>query len=110
MIITKTCYCLKNMKFTLHFQNILNITNFCDVLHIPSNFLSSSRISFTFPQNLFPFILQKFPSKYKHWENTKFICYHHYIYGYHYYAITFGRIRVRIYLTLVKQGTSRYGH
>jgi hypothetical protein len=52
MIISKTCYCLKNMKFTLHFQNILNITNFCDVLHFPSNFLSSSRISFTFPQNV----------------------------------------------------------
>jgi hypothetical protein len=35
--------------FTLYFQNILNITNFGEILLFPSNFLRSSRISFTFP-------------------------------------------------------------
>ena len=45
--------------FALCFQNILNITNFGDILFFPSNFLCSSRISFTFPSK---FISFKFPS------------------------------------------------
>jgi hypothetical protein len=45
--------------FTLYFQNILNITNFGNILNFLSNFLCSSRISFTFPSK---FISFKFPS------------------------------------------------
>jgi hypothetical protein len=45
--------------FTLYFRNILHIINFGDILLFPSNFLCSSRISFTFPSK---FISFKFPS------------------------------------------------
>jgi hypothetical protein len=57
----------------VYFQNILNLTNFGDILNFPSNFLGSYRISFTFPSKFISFILQKFPfkrkfpSKWKRW-------------------------------------------
>ena len=46
----------------LYFQNILNINDFGDILLFPSNFLSSSGISFIF---LSKFISFKFPSSCK---------------------------------------------
>ena len=37
------------LRVRVYFQNILNITNFGDILNFPSNFFCFSRIAFAFP-------------------------------------------------------------